>query len=103
MIPPHFDLSPIERGEDRLNLLLRLMKRKDVSGLVNACDAGREGELIFNYIAQHAKSGKPRLSPAQVDVLRRWIAEGAAWEPHWSYGPLARPPVPAVKDAASAG
>ena len=59
VIPPHFDLSPIERSASRLNLLLRLMKRKDVTGLVNACDAGREGELIFRYIAQHARNKKP--------------------------------------------
>ena len=59
VIPPHFDLAPIERGEARLNLLLRLMKRKDVTGLINACDAGREGELIFRYIAQHARAKKP--------------------------------------------
>ncbi len=59
MIPPHFDLSPIEKNEARLNLLLRLMKRKDVVGLINACDAGREGELIFRYIAQHARNKKP--------------------------------------------
>jgi len=59
VIPPHFDLSPIERNEARLNLLLRLMKRKDVAGLINACDAGREGELIFRYIAQHARAKKP--------------------------------------------
>jgi DNA topoisomerase-3 len=59
VIPPHFDLSPIEKGEARLNLLLRLMKRKDVVGLINACDAGREGELIFRYIAQHARAKKP--------------------------------------------
>jgi DNA topoisomerase-3 len=59
VIPPHFDLAPIERSEDRLNTLLRLMKRKDISGLVNACDAGREGELIFRYIVQHARVKKP--------------------------------------------
>jgi DNA topoisomerase III len=59
VIPPHFDLSPIEKNEQRLNLLLRLMKRKDVVGLINACDAGREGELIFRYIAQHARAKKP--------------------------------------------
>ena len=59
VIPPHFDLAPIERGEERLNLLLRLMKRKDVSGFINACDAGREGELIFRYIVQHARVKKP--------------------------------------------
>jgi DNA topoisomerase-3 len=59
VIPPHFDLSPIEKNEARLNVLLRLMKRKDVTGLINACDAGREGELIFRYIAQHARAKKP--------------------------------------------
>jgi DNA topoisomerase-3 len=59
VLPPHFELAPLERTEDRLNLLLRLIKRKDIVGLVNACDAGREGELIFRYIVQHAKSKKP--------------------------------------------
>jgi len=65
VIPPHFTLKPIEKTSDRLKLLTKLIKRKDVTGLVNACDAGREGELIFNYIAQHAKSGKP--------VQRLWL------------------------------
>jgi DNA topoisomerase-3 len=59
VIPPHFALAPIERGAERLNLLLRLLKRKDVTGLINACDAGREGELIFRYIVQHARVKKP--------------------------------------------
>ena len=59
VIPPHFELSPLEKSEQRLNLLLRLMKRKDVAGLINACDAGREGELIFRYIVQHARIKKP--------------------------------------------
>ena len=65
VIPPHFGLNPIEKTESRLRLLSRLIKRKDVDGLINACDAGREGELIFNYIAQHSKSGKP--------VQRLWL------------------------------
>src|SRR5882762_3523375 len=59
VIPPYFELAPLEKSEQRLNLLLRLMKRKDVSGLINACDAGREGELIFRYIVQHARVKKP--------------------------------------------
>jgi DNA topoisomerase-3 len=59
VIPPHFDLAPIEKSEARLNVLLKLLKRKDVGGLINACDAGREGELIFRYIAQYSKTGKP--------------------------------------------
>ena len=59
VIPPHFELAPIERSQDRLNLLLRLMKRKDVVKLVNACDAGREGELIFRYLVSYARIKKP--------------------------------------------
>src|SRR5438477_9879953 len=59
VIPPRFGLSPLEKSEQRLNLLLRLMKRKDVTALINACDAGREGELIFRYLVQHAKNKKP--------------------------------------------
>jgi DNA topoisomerase III len=58
-IPTHFELKPIEKNEQRLRTLIRLIKRKDVTGLVNACDAGREGELIFRYIVQYAKTGKP--------------------------------------------
>jgi DNA topoisomerase-3 len=65
VIPPRFDLQPIEKTESRLKLLTKLIKRKDIDGLINACDAGREGELIFNYIAQHAKGGKP--------VQRLWL------------------------------
>jgi DNA topoisomerase-3 len=59
VIPPHFDLRPIERNADRLKLLTRLIRRKDVGALVNACDAGREGELIFQLIVQHAGAKKP--------------------------------------------
>jgi DNA topoisomerase-3 len=59
VIPPHFDLQPIERTEDRLKLLLKLLKRKDVTGVINACDAGREGELIFRHIMRHSGNKKP--------------------------------------------
>ena len=59
VIPPHFELAPIERSQDRLNLLLRLLKRKDVAKLINACDAGREGELIFRYLVSYARIKKP--------------------------------------------
>lgn len=65
VIPPHFALNPIEKTEDRLKLLTRLIKRKDVSGLVNACDAGREGELIFSFIVQHSGTNKA--------VQRLWL------------------------------
>jgi len=65
VIPPHFDLLPIEKSEPRLKVLLKLLKRKDVSTLVNACDAGREGELIFRYIIQYAKAKQP--------IQRLWL------------------------------
>ena len=59
IIPPHFELSPIERSEKRLEVLLKLIRRKDITALVNACDAGREGELIFRYLVQHSGTTKP--------------------------------------------
>jgi DNA topoisomerase-3 len=65
VIPPHFDLNPIAKTESRLKVLSRLIRRKDVDRLINACDAGREGELIFRYIAQHAKAKQP--------VQRLWL------------------------------
>jgi len=58
-IPSKFALKPIEKAEARLKMLLKLLKRKDVSALVNACDAGREGELIFRNIAQYSGTTKP--------------------------------------------
>jgi DNA topoisomerase III len=65
VIPPHFDLLPIEKNEARLKVLVKLIKRKDVSAIVNACDAGREGELIFRYIVQYAKAKQP--------IQRLWL------------------------------
>jgi len=64
-IPSKFALNPIEKNASRLNVLLKLIRRKDVTKLVNACDAGREGELIFRNIVQYAKSAKP--------VERLWL------------------------------
>ncbi|MFY9326706.1 MAG: DNA topoisomerase III [Georgfuchsia sp.] len=68
MIPPHFALNPIERTADRLRLLTRLIKRKDVDALINACDAGREGELIFRYVSQHAMGTK-----LNKPIRRLWL------------------------------
>ncbi len=65
VIPPEFDLRPIDKSADRLKLLTRLIKRKDVDALINACDAGREGELIFRLIVQHAKAKQP--------IRRLWL------------------------------
>ncbi|MDD9800824.1 MAG: DNA topoisomerase III [Gammaproteobacteria bacterium] len=65
VMPDHFDLRPIAKNESRLKLLKRLYKRDDVRGVINACDAGREGELIFHHIMRHFKAAKP--------VRRLWL------------------------------
>ena len=59
VIPDHFDLNPITRTEDRLKLLAKLIRRKDIDRIINGCDAGREGELIFRLIVQHTKAKQP--------------------------------------------
>jgi DNA topoisomerase-3 len=77
-IPPTFELDPIVDSEARLKQILKLANRKDVSEIINACDAGREGELIFQYIIEYGKIEKP--------VKRLWMqsmTQGAileAWE-----------------------
>lgn len=66
VIPTEFAIAPADKkSEERLKMLVRLLKRKDVTGIINACDAGREGELIFRYIVQHAGVNKP--------VQRLWL------------------------------
>ena len=65
IIPNEFELKPIEKTRARFNLLKRLMKRQDVDLLINACDAGREGELIFRYLL--------KLSGVKKPVQRLWL------------------------------
>src|SRR3954465_2713137 len=45
VIPPYFDLKPVDKTKTRLNAVVKQAKRADGSNLINACDAGREGEL----------------------------------------------------------
>jgi DNA topoisomerase-3 len=65
IIPDEFELKPIEKSKPRFNQLKRLIQRKDVADLINACDAGREGELIFRYLVKLTGSKKP--------VRRLWL------------------------------
>ncbi len=64
-IPGSFELQPIEKTEGRLRHVLKQARRKDVELIVNACDAGREGELIFQYILDIGDIDKP--------VKRLWM------------------------------
>ncbi|MCX6938466.1 MAG: DNA topoisomerase 3 [Verrucomicrobia bacterium] len=65
IIPEKFGLKPIEDSKEKFSLLKKLLARKDVDQVINACDAGREGELIFVYLYQLAKSKLP--------VKRAWM------------------------------
>ncbi|MES2957253.1 MAG: DNA topoisomerase III [Pseudomonadota bacterium] len=70
VVPPHFDLAPIDKAKSRLNAVVKLVKRKDVTDLINACDAGREGELIFRLIVQYAGGEK---KPIDKPITRLWL------------------------------
>src|SRR5918994_2538556 len=66
IIPDEFKVRPRDKkSATQLNLIHKLLKRKDVDRVVNACDAGREGELIFTHIYETSETGKP--------VARLWI------------------------------
>ena len=69
VVPPHFDVAPIDKAKTRLNAVVKLVKRKDVGAIINACDAGREGELIFRLILQYAYGDKPHGKP----ITRLWL------------------------------
>ena len=74
VIPPYFDLKPVDKTKTRLNAVVKQAKRKDVSALINACDAGREGELIFRLIEQYAGSQKAgQTVPLGKPVQRLWL------------------------------
>jgi DNA topoisomerase III len=70
VVPPHFDLAPIDKAKSRLNAVVKLVKRKDVTALINACDAGREGELIFRLIEQYAAGAKGSMNKP---IQRLWL------------------------------
>jgi DNA topoisomerase III len=65
IMPPEFELAPAEKMGGRVNVLRKLIKDKNVLDIINACDAGREGELIFRYIIQYAGTKKP--------IKRLWL------------------------------
>lgn len=70
VIPPRFDLKPVDKTKSRLNAVVKQAKRKDVTQLINACDAGREGELIFRLIEQYAGGAKGGLGKP---ISRLWL------------------------------
>src|SRR6201991_3295975 len=66
IVPPKFKLVVRdERSQKQMSVVKALLKRDDVDLVINACDAGREGELIFAYLYEKAGSKKP--------VQRLWL------------------------------
>jgi DNA topoisomerase-3 len=66
IVPEEFQLAPRDaKAKKQLKVIHKLMKRDDVDRIINACDAGREGELIFAYIYETSGVDKP--------VQRLWV------------------------------
>lgn len=66
IFPEQFKYTIYGDKTGQFKTIKSLMKRKDIDGIVNACDAGREGELIFRLVYQEANCKKP--------VMRLWIS-----------------------------
>src|SRR5436189_5427879 len=67
IVPDEFKLAPRDaKAKKQLKAIHKLLKREDVDRIINACDAGREGELIFAYISESTGAKKP--------VDRLWIS-----------------------------
>ncbi|MCI5851052.1 MAG: DNA topoisomerase III [Sutterellaceae bacterium] len=88
LIPPEFELKPIAKSASRLKLLAKLIRRKDITGLINACDAGREGELIFRYIVQATRAKQPiqrlwlqSMTPGSIREAFRHLRSDAEMQP----------------------
>jgi DNA topoisomerase-3 len=65
IIPEKFQIKPVPGQKDRIKVIKKLANRKDVTGLINACDAAREGELIFLEVVKYLELKKP--------VRRLWL------------------------------
>ena len=66
MIPERFELEPRDTGQDQYKIVKKILKDRSVTEVVNACDAGREGELIFRWVYEHAGCTRP--------VQRLWVS-----------------------------
>ncbi len=66
MLPERFELRPRKGSRDQWEIVRRLLRDRGVTDVVNACDAGREGELIFRNVYELAGCGRP--------VRRLWIS-----------------------------
>ena len=66
MLPEHFKLQAREGASEQLGEMKKLLKRRDLTEVINGCDAGREGELIFRYVLE--------LLAIEAPVRRLWVS-----------------------------
>ena len=88
ILPAPFHYVVSEEKADQFHILRSLMERPDVTELVNACDAGREGELIFRLVYEAAGCSKPFsrlwISSMEDAAIREGFADlhpGADYDP----------------------
>jgi DNA topoisomerase III len=76
IVPPNgFKLVPRDaKSKKQLKLIETLLKREDVDTIINACDAGREGELIFAYVYESVFGESATSAKAPKPVQRLWIS-----------------------------
>ena len=79
MLPSEFKLRPSKSGGDQLRVVAALLRERRFDSVVNACDAGREGELIFRYVVRYAGGAPPTkrlwISSLTDEAIRRGFAE----------------------------
>src|SRR4051794_35085062 len=78
----HDDIVPIVPGQPAKSELIARITTSDPDDRMPPADFARQ------------------LTPRQVELLRRWVEQGAKWQPHWSFIPPVRPELPPVKHAA---
>ncbi len=69
ILPESFPLKGLEGTKSQLSALQKLIRRRDIRQIINACDAGREGELIFKYIMRYVWNS----SVAEKSFKRLWL------------------------------
>lgn len=69
IIPEEYSLKPLSGSKSQLTALAKLIRRKDIKTIINACDAGREGELIFRYIMQYVEAKRK----VKKTIKRLWL------------------------------
>ncbi|HTO70042.1 MAG TPA: DNA topoisomerase 3 [Myxococcota bacterium] len=87
ILPDEFKLKQKQGQAERIRTIKKLLARKDVESVVNACDAGREGELIFREILEFLESDKPTqrlwLQSMTADSIRagfRSLVDGSQYD-----------------------